>query len=69
MAGKWRVVAQQQREDLTPNGTFQKVWDVVYETSSGTRGTVTVPARLYSEDYVRSQIDSEVDAITAIENL
>lgn len=69
MASNWRVVAQQQREDLTPQGTFQTVWDVTYETVSGTRGKVTVPERLYTEDFVRSAIEQQVQTVSAIENL
>lgn len=69
MAGSWRVVNQQQREDLTTSGTFHKVWDVTYETAGGTRGTVTIPERLYTEDYVRSTIDARVSTVSAIENL
>jgi len=69
MAGSWRVVAQQQREDLTANGVFHQVWDVTYETAGGTRGTVTIPDRLYTESYVRDQIDAKVATVTAIENM
>lgn len=69
MAQSWRVVAQQQREDLTPNGTFHKVWDVTFETASGTRGIVTIPERLYTEDYVRGAIEAKVATVSAIENL
>lgn len=69
MAANWRVVAQQQREDLTAQGTFHKVWDVTFETAGGTRGTVTIPERLYAEDYVRDQINARVATISAVENL
>jgi len=69
MAANWRVVSQQQREDLTPQGTFQKVWDVQYETPSGVRGTVTIAERLYTADYVREVIDARVTTNLAIENL
>lgn len=69
MAVGWRVVAQQQREDLTANGTFHKVWDVTFETASGTRGLVTIPERLYTEENVRAEIESKVSTISAIENL
>jgi len=69
MAESWRVVNQQQREDLTSNGTFHKVWDVTFETGSGTRGTVTIPERLYSADYVREEIDRRVATIAAVERL
>lgn len=69
MAGSWRVVNQQQREDLTTNGTFHKVWDVTYETSGGTRGTVTIPERLYTAEYVSAEIDRRVATVQAIEAL
>lgn len=69
MPGSWRVVNQQQREDLTTNGVFHKVWDVTFETAGGTRGTVTVPERLYTEENVRAAIDEKVATIAAIENM
>lgn len=65
----WRVVNQQQREDLTTSGTFHKVWDVTYETSGGTRGTVTIPERLYEESYVRAEIERKVATTAAIEGM
>lgn len=69
MAANWRVVAQQQREELTPQGTFHKVWDVTFEVPSGTRGTVTIPERLYSEDYVRDLIETRAQQIINVESL
>lgn len=69
MAANWRVVAQQQREELTAQGTFQKVWDVSFEVPSGTRATVTVPERLYSEDYVRDAIEARAQQIIGVESL
>jgi len=69
MAGTWRVVAQQQREDLTAQGTFVQVIEVTYELTSGTRGSVVIPARLYSEPFVRQAIDEKAATMIAIEGL
>lgn len=69
MAGRWRVVSQQQTEQLTPGGTFESVVRVNFELASGTRGTVVVPSRLYSEDYVRQQIEASAGSMTAVESL
>lgn len=69
MAGTWRVVTQQQREELTAQNTFVQVMEIGFELTSGTRGSVVVPTRLYSEEYVRAQIELKASAMAAVENL
>lgn len=69
MAMKWRVVTQRQTENLTPQGTFESVVEVTFELASGTQGKVTIPVRLYTEDYVRGVVDDRAEAMVAIENL
>lgn len=70
MAMGWRVVNQRSQEDLTPAGTFEPVWVITYVTDpEGITGTVKVPSRLYSEDYVRDQIEHLVARNKAVHNL
>lgn len=69
MAGLWRVVSQTQREELTAQGTFVQVVEIGFELTSGTRGTVVVPSRLYSEEYASGVIDAKAKTMAAIDGL
>lgn len=70
MATNWRVTNQVPRQELLKSGQFEAGWDVFYETiPEGISGDVWVPKRLYTEDYVRGLIDTEVVALKAIANL
>lgn len=69
MAAKWRVVSQRQTEQLTSGGQFEATVIVDFELASGTRGSVKIPARLYSETYVRDQITAQADQMAAVEDL
>ena len=69
MAGKWSVVSQRQSERLTSSGAFESIVTVTFQLASGTTGSVAIPSRLYSEDYVRQQVDEKATAMIAVENL
>lgn len=70
MAAGWRVVAQRSQDTLSAQGTFEAVWVITYVTDpEGITGTVTVPARLYDEEYVRDLIEGIVQKNKAIQNL
>lgn len=69
MAAKWRVVSQRQTEQLTAGGQFEATVIVDFELASGTRGSVKIPSRLYSEDYVRQQVTLLADQMDGVENL
>ena len=70
MAAGWRVVAQRSQETLTPQGSFEPVWVITYTTDpEGITGTITVPERLYSEEYVRNKLDELVARNKAVQNL
>ena len=66
---RWTVISQQQTERLTGSGAFESVVRVNFQLASGTQGNVVIPSRLYSEDYVRQQIDAQAGAMSAVENL
>lgn len=69
MAGQWRVVGQRQYEELTGAGTFVSTVEITFELASGTIGTVKIPQRSYTEEYVRTEIDRVANTMIAVENL
>lgn len=70
MGAGWRVVQQRAQDELTPAGTFEPVWVITYVTDpEGITGSVKVPSRLYTEEYVREVIESIVARNKAIANL
>lgn len=70
MAAGWHVVSQRSQEELTPAGNFEPVWIVTYQTDpDGVVGSVKIPVRLYTEEYVRARIDELAAVNSAIQNL
>lgn len=69
MAQGWRVTQQRQYEELTPGGTFESVVEVGFSLDSGATASIKIPVRLYTEDYVRTQIEARAQTMMAIENL
>lgn len=70
MAAGWHVTNQRSQDQLTPQGNFEAVWVITYVTDpEGITGSVTVPSRLYGEEYVRGVIDDIVARNKAVQNL
>jgi hypothetical protein len=70
MATDWQVTAQRQTDVLTPQGTFETVMEVNFQTiPEGITGQVVIPLRVYEADYVATQIDNRVAAIKAVQQL
>lgn len=69
MAGRWTVIAQRQFDELTPQGTFRAVVEVTFQLVSGTTGSIKVPSNLYTEDYVREQVEAQASTMLGIEGL
>jgi hypothetical protein len=70
MATDWQVTAQRQTDILTPQGVFETVMEVNFQTiPEGITGQVVIPLRVYEADYVASQIDNRVAAIKAVQRL
>lgn len=69
MAGKWSVVSQRQSQNLTPSGTFESVVTVTFQLTSGTIGSVIIPSRLYTPEYVQQVVDAQATTMATIENL
>lgn len=70
MAMGWRVTNQRAQDELTPSGDFQPVWVITYVTDpEGVVGTVKIPSRLYTAEYVQEQIEQQVSVNKAVHNL
>lgn len=65
----YRVVAQQQRQDLTPDNRFVDVWEISYEGPSGTVSTVKIPARDYTPAEVDRQIEAQLHDVESVHQL
>lgn len=56
----YRIVSQQQREELVPPNQFVDYWEVTYEGPSGTIATVKIPVREYSMASVNEAIQQQL---------
>lgn len=66
---RYKVVAQEQTEDLTPQGERQKMWTVHLEHENGTRGTVELPDHLYSPENVHALASEQAQTVHAVGQL
>lgn len=69
MAEGYRVIGQQQRTTLGPDGRFQDVVEVTFTTDHGVTQSVTVPLVKYNADTVKAMIDERLSHIDAVHNL
>lgn len=69
MAEGWRIVAQRQTTDLTPDGRFDEVMEITFMTAEQVTGTVRIPVGQYTPDYVREVISARAAQISAVHNL
>ena len=60
MADTWSVVSQRQSSDITPDGRFIEVMEVVVETITGTTITERIPLAQYEPDLVAARIEARV---------
>lgn len=65
----WRVTNTRESSRLSTGGGFEDTLIVSFQTDNGVNGTVEVPRRLATADYVRSEIDKYVDRLDGIANL
>jgi hypothetical protein len=67
---RWRVVSDLPRDELTRDGTFTAVREIRFEVLDNAReGTVVIPLRLYTPEYVSTEIQAYADRIAAIGDL
>lgn len=70
MAGKgWTVTGTRESSRLSTGGGFEDVLIVSFETTRGASGTVTVPKRLATPDYVSDEINAYVERLDGIADL
>lgn len=70
MAADYLITAQRQTQNLDPQGQVQQVMVVTFQTiPEGVIGSVDVPLAQYTEDAVRSMVESRVQAIRAVHSL
>lgn len=69
MADTWQVVTQRQTSDITPDGRFIEVMEVVVQLVSGTTITERIPIDQYSAAVAQARIEARVADVLAVENL
>lgn len=69
MADNWQVVTQRQTSDITPDGRFVEVMEVVVQLDSGTTITERIPIDQYSAENAEQRIEARVAEVLAVENL
>lgn len=69
MADTWQVVSQRQTSDITPDGRFIEVMEVVVQTVTGSTLTVRIPVDQYGPDTAQQIIEKRVSDVLAVENL
>lgn len=69
MADNWKVIAQRQTSQITPDGRFINVVEVTFQLTSGATATVTIPQANYTAEYVSQQIDALAQQMMMVENL
>lgn len=66
---QYRITSQTKMEDLTPDGRFVEVWEIRFETPSGTQGFVKVPGNIYEPAVVDRVVQDEVQRIETVNQL
>ncbi len=69
MADNWQVVSQRQTSDITPDGRFIEVMEVVVQLVSGTTITERIPLDQYTPEVAQQRIEARVADVLAVENL
>lgn len=65
----YTITAQEQREELTPDGRFVEVWNVSFTSPSGTHSSVKVPAPEYTPANVDALIQAQLHAVESVHAL
>ncbi len=69
MADTWQVVSQRQTSDITPDGRFIEVMEVVVQLVSGTTITERIPIDQYTPEVVGQRVEARVADVIEVENL
>jgi hypothetical protein len=65
----WKVVQQRQTTDLTPDGRFLDIMEIMVETVEGVTFTLKVPVSAYSPETVAQLASARAAQISAVHNL
>lgn len=70
MAARWRITNDIPREDLGSDGRFVSSREITFEVlDNGRPGSVMIPLRNYTPEFVSAEIQRYADNIHAIGNL
>lgn len=74
MADTWHITSTEQHTQLAPTGTgFTDVKVIYYQIDSGNargyKGSVTIPADIYTADTVRKAVQAAVDTEESVYGL
>ncbi len=69
MPDTWQVVSQRQTSDITADGRFIEVMEVVVQLDSGTTITERIPIDQYTPEVVQQRIEARVGDVIEVENL
>lgn len=65
----YRVISQQQREELTPDNRFITIWEIAYTGPSGTVGKVKVPDTDHDPAAIDRAIQQQLLSIESVHSL
>jgi hypothetical protein len=68
MAG-WKVISQNQTVELRGDGRFVDVFEVTFETETGSTGTVKIPVQGYTAETVRAAVQPLADHMAEIDSI
>ena len=67
---RWRITHDEPREDLGPDGRFVSSREITFEVlDNGRKGSIMVPLRNYTPEFVSAEISRYADAIHGIGEL
>lgn len=68
-APSWTVTSQHERVEVGDSGQAERGIRVEFNTPSGAHGSVFVPSRLYTTEYVRQQIAARAAVLEEVAGL
>jgi hypothetical protein len=70
MVARWRIVNQEQREDLDRTGKFSTIMEITFEVlDTGNIGMVKVPISAYSAERVADEVSGRANEMLRVARL
>lgn len=69
MAEKYTVTGVDKRFKLTATGDIVETYVVSFQTVSGLRSSVDIPAHQFTPDFVKRVLDAEAEKLERVRNL